>query len=370
MLHVLFVKEHNAICDRLAASYPHFSDQRLFDTARLINAAVMAKIHTVEWTPAVLPNVVLYQAMNANWYGALTNLLRAKKARRTLATINIADPIAGGIVGNATDNHGVSYSLTREFLSVYRLHSFLPDRIDLHRVGVDGVEKTWALAELRQAAAHAITNAVPMADLFYSFGVQHAGQLVLNNYPETLQNLSIPGAGFYDLAAVDVLRDRERGTPRYNQLRRLLGLQPIARFEDLTSDAEAVRALSQVYETVEDLDLLVGNLAEAHRPTGFGFGETLFEIFILNASRRLQADRFYTDSYREDVYTAEGLEWVDEVSLRTVLLRHYPELAKTGLANIENAFEPWDVGALDPERHPLRQFDPELREHDQRARLS
>jgi len=370
MLHVLFVKEHNAICDRLAASYPQFSDQRLFDTARLINAAVMAKIHTVEWTPAILPNPALYQAMNANWYGELTNALRSKKARRTLATINIADPVAGGIVGNATDNHGVPYSLTREFLSVYRLHSLLPDRIDLYRIGVEGAEKTYGLAELRQAGAHAITNVVPMADLFYSFGRQHPGQLVLNNYPETLQNLSVPGAGFYDLAAVDVLRDRERGVPRYNQFRRLLGLEPITRFEDLTSDAGAIGALASVYDTVEDLDLLVGNLAEAHRPTGFGFGETLFEVFILNASRRLQADRFFTDSYREDVYTAEGLEWIDDVSFRTVLLRHYPELARTGLSNIENAFEPWDVGALASERHPLRLFDAELCERDERARLS
>ena len=26
---------------------------------------------------------------------------------------------------------------------------------------------------------------------------------------------------------------------------------------------------------------------EEHRPTGFGLGETMFQIFILNASRRL-----------------------------------------------------------------------------------
>ncbi|HEX2675895.1 MAG TPA: peroxidase family protein, partial [Polyangiales bacterium] len=102
MLHTLFVKEHNAICDMLAARYPKLSDQRLFDTARLINAAVLAKIHTVEWTPAVLPNEALHAAMNANWYGALTNLLRAKKTRKTLADINVADPVAGGLVGNKT----------------------------------------------------------------------------------------------------------------------------------------------------------------------------------------------------------------------------------------------------------------------------
>jgi hypothetical protein len=370
MLHVLFVREHNAICDMLAVRYPHFSDQRLFDTARLINAAVMAKIHTVEWTTAVLANKTLNAAMNANWYGFLTNALRSKSARRTLAEINVADPVAGGLVGNSADNHDVPYSLTREFVSVYRLHSLLPDQISLYALGENKQPlKTWGLAELRQAAAHRVTDSLSMTDLFYSFGIQNAGQLVLNNFPETLQNLSIPGAGFYDLGAVDVLRDRERGVPRYNQFRRLMGMKPLESIDDLSDDLETTRALKQVYAGIEDVDLLIGNLAESRRPTGFGFGETLFEVFILNASRRLQADRFFTDSFREDIYTAEGLAWIDEVTLKKVILRHFPDLARTGLANVDNAFEPWDVGPLDEKRHPLRQFDEGLRELDDKARL-
>ena len=52
-----------------------------------------------------------------------------------------------------------------------------------------------------------------------------------------------------------------------------------------------------------------------------------------------------------------------------MLLRHYPELRSTGLANVENAFEPWDVGVLAPERHPLRAHDAELREADEKARF-
>ena len=53
----------------------------------------------------------------------------------------------------------------------------------------------------------------------------------------------------------------------------------------------------------------------------------MFQIFILNASRRLQADRFYTDDYREEVYTKEGMAWVDASSFKNVILRHHPELA-------------------------------------------
>lgn len=53
LLHALFTHEHNAICDRLAAEYPSWSDDDIFDHARLVNAALMAKIHTVEWTPSI-----------------------------------------------------------------------------------------------------------------------------------------------------------------------------------------------------------------------------------------------------------------------------------------------------------------------------
>ncbi|MFX5506243.1 peroxidase family protein, partial [Acinetobacter baumannii] len=79
-----------------------------------------------------------------------------------------------------------------------------------------------------------------------------------------------------------------------------------------------------------------GCLAEAHRPTNFGFGETTFQIFLLMASRRLHADRFYTDSYNAATYTQEGLDWVDGITMKSVLLRNYPELQKTGLATVDN----------------------------------
>jgi hypothetical protein len=154
--------------------------------------------------------------------------------------------------------------------------------------------------------------------------------------------------------------------PRYNEFRRQLGLNPINSFGDLTDDPQVLTKLQSVYDDVEDLDLLIGTLAEAkdRRPTGFAFGETVFQIFIVSASRRLQADRFYTDCYNEDVYTPEGLRWIDQTDLKTVILRHYPELADTGLANIKNAFEPWDeTPELDPDRHPLREWDCELK-HD------
>lgn len=366
MLHNVFAREHNAICDHLKRHYSAWDDNRLFNVARLVNAAVMAKIHSVEWTPAVLPNPGLDAALNANWYGLLTNFFKKGKNRKTRADINVRNPEMGGVVGNPIDKHGSPYGLTQEFVEVYRLHSLLPETLEIRKPGSDEVAEEVAFPASRQAGSAKLTKRVSMSDLFYSFGKQHPGQLVLNNYPRFMQELSIPGNPVFDMGTIDILRARERSVPRYNEFRRQLGLKPIRSFEDLTDDKDQVRKLKDVYgenpEAVEKLDLLVGTLSEGHRPTGFGFGETMFQIFILNATRRLQADRFYADDYREEIYSKEGLEWVDQTDLKAVLLRHYPELAKTGLANIKNAFEPWDTDAkLHPDRHPLRAFDPELK---------
>jgi hypothetical protein len=370
MLHTLFVLEHNAICDMLYDAYPTWDDNRLFNVARLINAGVMAKIHSIEWTPAILPNRALETGLNSNWYGLLTYLFRKGKARKTLSEVNIRNPELGGIVGNPINRHDCVFGLSEEFVEVYRLHSLLPETLQLQRRDQKTRPTEVPLAATRQRGSVTITKTYAMSDLFYSFGNQHPGKLVLNNYPRFMQELSVAGNPFLDIGTVDILRARERGVPRYNKFREQLGLTKIESFDDLTDDPGVLTKLRTVYgdnpDKVDDLDLLIGTLAEAkdRRPRGFGFGETVFQIFIVSASRRLQADRFFTDAYNADVYTPEGLSWIDRTDLKTVILRHYPELADTGLANIKNAFEPWDEGPkLDPKRHPLRRWDCELK-HD------
>ena len=77
----------------------------------------MAKIHTVEWTPAIIAHPTTVYAMRANWYGILGKRLGRRSSNEVL----------GGIPGSATNHHGVPYSLTEEFVAVYRMHPLLPD---------------------------------------------------------------------------------------------------------------------------------------------------------------------------------------------------------------------------------------------------
>jgi len=83
-------------------------------------------------------------------------------------------------------------------------------------------------------------------------------------------------------------------------------------------------------------------------------------VFILNASRRLFSDRFFTSSFRPEFYSQLGVQWVndngpdgkviergkpnghevDVSPLKRVLLRNVPEL-RAELQPVINAFDPW-----------------------------
>ncbi len=134
MLSTVFVKEHNAIADMLAEKYPDWDDEALFQTARLINVGLMARIHTLEWTPAILPNESLLDGMHANWFGLVTSLFGGDR-KQVLEDIPITSRELGGIVGNVPGEFP-QYGLAEEFVSIYRLHSLLPDEVRM--VDVDG----------------------------------------------------------------------------------------------------------------------------------------------------------------------------------------------------------------------------------------
>ena len=351
MLHTLFAQEHNSIADMLATNYPSMSDQELYDKARLINAALMAKIHTLEWTPGILPNKTLDVGMNANWYGLqkfvpdpVQKYILGLYAQGAIAAgalpASVINPVIYGIVGGNVDDKGVSFSMTEEFAAIYRMHPLTPDKLALRTANGTFLNNI-AAVDSTNTGARTIMNANPFDGLAVSFGLQHPGQLVLRNYPKWMTELVTP-AGKIDLAAIDLLRDRERGLPRYNMFRRLTNLPPVPSIDALTDDATLRKALKDVYPGgIEQVDLFVGVMAESFRPTCYGFSETLFQTFILMASRRLQADRFYTNDYRPGVYTQQGLDWVANNNFKSVLIRHIPSIAHT-LENVQNAFKPWD----------------------------
>jgi hypothetical protein len=247
-----------------------------------------------------------------------------------------------GIPGTPTDHHGVPYSLTEEFVAVYRMHPLIPDHFDFRSAGTD--EPTLGpteFDELTGPRGAQILREHRLADVIYTFATMNPGVVTLHNFPRYLQTFTRPDNGeLMDLAATDILRCRELGVPRYTEFRRLLHLPVPSSFDEITSNAEWAAELHDVYGgDLDSVDLIAGMYAE-DRPDGFAFSDTAFRIFILMASRRLNSDRFFTTDFTDEVYTPEGMGWIKDNTMITVLERHCPELAPY-LKDSANAFAIW-----------------------------
>jgi hypothetical protein len=331
----LFVMEHNAVCDMLKVRYPAWPDEVLFQKARLITVAVLAKIHTVEWTPAVISHPTTVVGMRANWYG-----LAGERLANAVGRLSPSE-VVSGIPGSPTNHYGVAYSLTEEFTSVYRMHPLITDDWTFRSAADDRALEDRAFRELTGPQTKEIEQRLALADLLYSFGRTHPGAIRLHNFPRDLQHFIRPKGEPMDLAAVDILRSRELGVPRYNEFRRQLNLPPAKSFEALTDNPQWAEELRRVYEDdIELVDLTVGMFAEP-LPEGFAFSDTAFRIFIVMASRRLNSDRFFTTDFTPGVYTREGLQWIADTDMSAVIGRHCPELGPA-LRGLPSAFAPWN----------------------------
>jgi hypothetical protein len=346
MLHTLFSREHNAICDAVKKEHPEFDDQRLFEVAWLTNAALIAKIHTVEWTPTVLRHPALQVAMHANWWG-----LPGETFSKRFGRVAGSDEISG-IVGSALEHHDVRFSLTEEFVSVYRMHPLIPDDWAFYHMESGLLVERTTFTEIQGEATRSFMDRHSMADLYYSFGLANAGRVCLHNYPNSLRRLTRIDGELTDLATLDITRDRERGVPRYNDFRESLRMPRVKSFADLTPNKRWAAEIEKLYKGDVDLvDTMVGMYSE-EPPLGFGFSDTAFRVFILMAARRLKSDRFFTTHFTPEVYTRTGFDWVQNTTMKDVLLRHHPELQPV-LKDVELPFAPWPTPAGDGSGSPV-----------------
>jgi hypothetical protein len=332
-MHTLFAREHNLLCDELRARYPRWKDERVYQTARLIVSALIAKIHTVEWTPAILATKAIEVGLSSNWNGPPASDWMMKLGLWLLDT-----HAAVGIPKTMPDHHTAPYSLTEDFVTVYRMHPLLPDDYCFynHKTGTKLEDK--GFLDIQGNKADDAMRNFGLRNTLYSFGIAHPGAIALHNFPTALQALERDGE-IIDLSVVDLVRTRRRGVPRYNDFREGLHRPRIRRWEELTTNPEDVRLLKEIYGDIDRIDTVVGLLAEP-APKGFGFSDTAFRIFILMASRRLQSDRFLTVDYRPEIYSPFGIDWIANNGMTSLILRHCPDLAPV-LPRTASAFAPW-----------------------------
>jgi hypothetical protein len=236
------------------------------------------------------------------------------------------------------DHHTAPYSLTEDFVTVYRMHPLLPDDYCFYNHTNGSKLGGKSFLDIQGAKADDAMRNFGLRNVLYSFGIANPGAIALHNFPTALQALERDGE-IIDLSVVDLVRTRRRGVPRYNDFREGLHRPRIRRWEELTTDPEDVRLLKEIYGDIDRVDTIVGLLGEP-APKGFGFSDTAFRIFILMASRRLQSDRFLTVDYRPEIYSPFGIDWIANNGMTSLILRHCPDLAAF-LPRTASAFAPW-----------------------------
>ncbi|MBC7897542.1 MAG: oxygenase [Cytophagaceae bacterium] len=462
--HTVFSREHNAFVDefrRLQTAtptedsglrnparptavirYQDVSADELFELARLVVAAEIAKIHTIEWTTQLLYDEPLFKGMNANWGGlvgadnavgkALATVVgtlgRSDQASRANSWYSVLAAGAGIVgtgshkasysIGNPDDvnggvNHfGSPFNFPEEFVSVYRLHPLVPDLLEYRQLNApDAIAEKVPVAATFRGRATPLMQDRGLSNWALTMGRQRLGLLTLQNSPLFLQNLHIDRLNSptktLDVVALDLIRDRERGVPRFNEFRRQYGLRGLTSYDDFIDrrlpagsperarQESIVKIMREVYgqhacdasrvistalanadgtpindclghpngsmvDNIEDVDNIIGYLAEFVRPHGYAISETQFMVFVLNASRRLFSDRFLTSSFRAEFYSTLGLNWVNQngpqamvepipnnghdnqpvAPLKRILLRVMPELGPE-LRDVVNTFDPW-----------------------------
>ncbi len=288
-LHTLFVREHNAVASRLAASDPSSSDEQLYQRARSEVIAVIEAITFNEWLPAMLGRgaVPRYRGYRESVNPGIDNVFSA-------AAFRLGHTLLGDDVEFLDDDGN-------EVAEEIPLSSAFFNPASIIELGIDPILKYLVsdpASELDTQVVNSVRN--------FLFGE--------------------PGAGGLDLASLNIARGRDHGLADYNAIREAYGLPRARSFADITGDETVQADLRSLFGSVDGIDAWVGLLAEGHA-RGASVGPTLRAILLDQFTRLRDGDRFWheADSSGSDLGRLAGTRLVDVIRRNTGLTNLQPE---------------------------------------------
>lgn len=268
-LQTLFVREHNYRVDKLHQEHPHWSGDRLYETAKAITTAEMVNITYNEFLPHLLGS-------------------------NAISAYHGYDP-------------NVNASITEEFEgAAYRFgHSIVSSDINgINNLGATTSEQSLANSFFESPAAFAANGG---ADGLLRHLSSDTAQPLDTHIIEDLRSLLSDPPDAVDLAATNIQRAHDLGLGTLNETRRALGLTPYTSFDQITSDPDTASALRQAYGTVDAIDLWTGGLAEAHTP-GAAIGQTFGKIIADQFTALRDGDRLYFENQGFDPQTLQEIK--------------------------------------------------------------
>ena len=287
-LHIVFLREHNYHAARLAALHADWNDERLYQEARRVVAAEMQHITVNEFLPALLGHPLpLYRGYNNRVNPGIGNTFATAAYRFGHSQVG---PDIGVI--NAAFQETASLDLADIF--------FNPDVIP----EVGGID--------------------PLVRYMAIDTAQRTDNLVV----DPLRNFLFgpPGAGGFDLAALNIQRGRDHGLGSYNDVRADFRLRRVTSFSQITKNTSLAAALKSVYGDVNRVDAWVGILAEDHLPGG-SVGATANAVITDQFVRLRDGDRFW---YQNDRFDPQEMAAIKSITLARVLRRN------TGVAGLQD----------------------------------
>ncbi len=281
--HILFVREHNRLCDELAEAHPAWNDERIYQRARKLVGAFIQEIVFNEWLPAMGVNLPRYTGYKSNVNPSISNEFSGAAFRigHTLINSNIVR-----MSNDGSDIPGGNISLRDAFFNPFVM--VLSGGIDPFFKGM----ATQAQQEMDSKVIDDVRN--------FLFGA--------------------PGQGGLDLAAININRARERGIPSFNQIRQDLGLPPVNSFYTLTHDQEVADIMEDVYGSIDNLDPWVGMVSEHHIGSEALFGELMMTILKEQFQVLRDGDRYYYEV--DDELTDEQKDMVTNTTMREIIMRN------------------------------------------------
>ena len=280
--HTIFVREHNRLCDVYLEKHPDWDDERIYQKARSMVSGLLQSIVYDEWLPAMGVELPEYSGYDPSVDPSIANVFSAAAFRlgHTLLSANII----------RMDNDGETIAQGDIAL---RDAYFAPMEV-LLAGGID--------------------------PYFKGMGTQIQQDLDCKVIDDVRNFLfGPPGAGGLDLAAINIMRGRERGLGTFNEIRTAIGLEPYDDFLDICSNPDLGVGLEAMYGSVDNVDAWVGMLAEDHMPKAL-FGATIMKIMEDQFLRLRDGDRFY---YLNDpALTAEDHEEIAATLFSDIIRRN------------------------------------------------
>ncbi|MFK7947027.1 MAG: peroxidase family protein [Saprospiraceae bacterium] len=280
-LHVLFLREHNRICDEIKQLQPTWTDEQIFQRARKVVGAMIQVITYEEFLPAIGVELPPYQNYDATLNAGIMNSFSG-------AAFRFGHSAVTGTLVRYDEDDVFSFGSV-DIRSAFANPTFLQDE--------GGIEPF-----LRGLAAQKH---------------QHIDTKITSDLRNFL--FGQPGSGGMDLAALNIERGREKGLPHYNLLRQNFALSPVNSFSDITSDIVLQQQLQQLYGTVDSIDAWIGLLSEDHVPNSI-FGPCMVEMIRSQFEYLRDGDRLYYEN--DPTFSALELTAIKQTRLAHIIRRN------------------------------------------------